>query len=267
MYAIPGVFEIDDAGLPTFSGAAFLQTTVHEFTHSYSNPLVVKYQTQLAKAGNQLYEPLRDAMSRQAYGDGMSLLYESMVRAVTVRYIFHHAGPEAARRAEEAERANSFLWIGGLCDLLATYEMKRDAYPTPESFMPKVVEFFNDEAPHIGELKRAYDESRPKVVSMSIANHSRDVDPSATEIVIRFDRPVRQEHDSHRPRDPRIGPLRFDTTRAVLSISVSLGPDSPYRLPLTWPEGEPFVSDDGAPMNPYTVEFHTRPERKSGARR
>jgi len=258
MYAIPGVFEVDAGGLPRFSSGDFLQTTVHEFVHSYANPLVDKYYAQLAGAGDQLNDPLRDAMRRQGYGDGRTLLDESMVRAATIRYIFDHAGPEAAQRAEEAERARSFLWIGDLCDLLATYEKNREAYPTLDSFMPKVVQFFNDEAPRIGELQRSYEDSRPKVASMSIANHSQDVDPGVREIVIRFTRPVRQVRDPQKARDPRLGPLLFDKTGTVLSIPVTLEPDRQYRFPLTWPEGEPFVSADGVPMNLYTIEFHTR---------
>jgi hypothetical protein len=257
MYAIPGVWEVDAEGLPRFSGD-FLDTMVHEFVHSYTNPLVDKYGVQLARAGDQLNEPLRDAMRRQGYGEGKTLFYESMVRASTIRYIYEHEGPGAARRAEESERVNSFLWIGGVCDLLATYEKNRDAYPTLESFMPKVVQFFNDEAPRIGELQRIYDESRPKVVSMSIANHSQDVDLGVTEIVVRFDRPVRQVGDLQKARDPRFGPVRFDKTGTVLSIPVTLEPDRQYRFSLTWPEGAPFLSADGVPMNAYTVEFHTR---------
>jgi len=257
MYAIPGVVEVDAEGLPSFSGS-FLDTMVHEFVHSYANPLVDKYYAQLARAGDQLNDPLRDAMRRQGYGDGRTLLYESMVRAATIRYIFEHAGPEAARRAEESERVRSFLWMGELCDLLATYEKNREAYPTLDSFMPKVVLFFNDEAPRIGELQRLYEESRPKVVSMSIANHAQDVDPAVTEIVIRFNRPVRQVGNPQKTRDPRFGPARFDKTGTVLRIPVTLEPDRQYRFSLTWPEGEPFVSADGVPMNAYTVEFHTR---------
>jgi hypothetical protein len=145
IYAIPGVVEVDAQGFPLFSGD-FMDTLVHEFVHSYSNPLVDKYYAQLARAGDQLNDPLRDAMKRQGYGDGKTLVYESMVRAATIRYIFEHAGPEAARRAEESEKAKSFLWIGELCDLLATYEKNRDTYPTLDSFMPEVVRFFNDEA-------------------------------------------------------------------------------------------------------------------------
>src|SRR5208337_1360327 len=244
-------------GLPSFSGS-FLDTMVHEFVHSYANPLVDKYYAQLARAGDQLNDPLRDAMRRQGYGDGRTLLYESMVRAATIRYSFEHAGPEAARRAEESERVRSFLWMGELCDLLATYEKNREAYPTLDSFMPKVVLFFNDEAPRIGELQRLYEESRPKVVSMSIANHAQDVDPAVTEIVIRFNRPVRQVGNPQKTRDPRFGPARFDKTGTVLRIPVTLEPDRQYRFSLTWPEGEPFVSADGVPMNAYTVEFHTR---------
>ena len=258
MYAIPGVVEVDAEGLPRFSSGDFLQTTVHEFIHSYSNPLVDRYGAQLAKAGEQLNEPLREAMGRQGYRTGKTLLYESMVRAVTIRYIFDHAGPEAARRAEEAERTRSFLWIGGLCDLLAAYEKNREAYPALESFMPKVVQFFNDEAPRIGELKSSYEESRLKVVSMSITNHSQDVDPGVAEIVIRFNHPVQQVRNPQSVRDPRFGPGRFDKTGTVLSIPVALEPDCQYRFPLTWPGGDSFVSANGVPMNTYKIDFHTK---------
>ena len=128
MYAIPGVVEVDAGGLPRFSGD-FLNLTVHEFVHSYSNPLIDNHYAEMAKAGDQLYAPVSIAMRRQAYGDGKTLLYESMVRAATVRYIFDHQGPEAARRAQESERARSFLWISELSDLLATYEKNRELYP------------------------------------------------------------------------------------------------------------------------------------------
>jgi len=161
MYAIPGVVEVDAKGLPAFSGD-FLDVMVHEFVHSYTNPLVDKYYAQLASSGDRLNGPLRAAMSRQGYGTGKELLYESMVRGATIRYIYDHAGPEAARRAEAAERDRSFLWIDDLCDLLGTYEKSRGTHPTLESFMPEVVQFFDHEAPRIGELQRSYEQSRPK---------------------------------------------------------------------------------------------------------
>jgi len=160
MYAIPGVWQVDTQGLPLFSGI-FLDVTVHEFAHSYFNSLIDKHYSEVAKAGAELYLQTASAMRRQAYGDGKTLLKESMVRAATIRYLFDHQNPEAARRAIESERNNSFLWVPDLSDLLTTYEKQRDTYPTLGSFMPNVVRFFNDVAPRCAELKRQCDESRP----------------------------------------------------------------------------------------------------------
>lgn len=259
MYSIPGVVDVDAQGLPQFSGGGFLETTVHEFIHSYANPLVDKNYAQLAKAGDQLYGPVSTAMRRQAYGDGKTLLYESMVRAATIRYIFDHQGPESARRAIQSELNNSFLWIDDLCELLATYEKDREEYPTLEAFMPNVVRFFNDAGPRITDMQRHYDESRPKVASINIANHAQDVDPGLTEIVIRFDRPMRTAPDSQAVRDPRFTQTHFDSTGTILSIGVALEPDQEYRFRVAWPGGDHLVSAQGVPMSDYLIEFHTKP--------
>ncbi|MCX6637139.1 MAG: hypothetical protein NT090_18950 [Acidobacteria bacterium] len=39
-----------------------------------------------------------------------------------------------------------FLWIEGLFDLLGKYEEDRQTYPALESFMPEVVNYFNEVA-------------------------------------------------------------------------------------------------------------------------
>jgi len=257
MYAIPGVFQVDAQGLPLFSGSLdVLETTVHEFAHSYFNPLVDKHYSEMATAGDELYSHVRSAMSRQAYGDGKSLLYESMVRAATIRYVFDHQGTDAARRAIESERNKSFLWIGDLSDLLGTYEKQRDKYPTLESFMPSVARLFNDEASRIAELQRKYEE--PKVVSISIDNHSQDVDPTLTQIVIKFDRPMRTAPDKEWFSDPRSSRARFDSTGTVLTVGVSLDPGRRYQFRVSWPGGPELVSAEGVPLQDYRIEFRTR---------
>lgn len=265
IYSIPGVWQVDAQGLPKFSGD-FIQGAVHEVIHSYSNGLVDKYYGQMAKAGDELYAHVGPAMRRQAYGDGASLLYESMVRAATIRYVLAHQGPEAAQRDTENELNNSFLWIGDLSDLIGTYEQNREKYPTLESFMPNIVKFFNDVAPRGEELLRRYDESRPKVASLNIPNHSQEVDPGLKEIVITFNRPMRKAPDPQDNRDPRFIPMRFDSTGTTLSIGVALEPDRQYQFPLAWPGRSRFASAEGVPMDDYIIEFHTKPSSNMSTR-
>jgi hypothetical protein len=268
VYAIPGVWQVDSEGLPRFSGN-WIETLVHEFVHSYANPLIDKFAPQLEKAGRQLNEPVREAMQAQAYGPWKTLLYESLVRAATVRYILEHRGQEAARRAIQYEHSRSFLWTGELVELLAQYENDRESYPTLESFMPKVVEFFDAVAPRAGELARRYDESRPKVATMNITNGAQDVDPNLTEIVIRFDRPMRRTSYAvarkNAARFPKVGKVRFDETGTIFTIPVTLEPGRDYEFSLNWPGGGSFASEDGTPLKHVPVRFRTRAATSSPA--
>lgn len=261
IYAIPGVWEVDSEGQPRFSGD-WTETMVHEFVHSYANPLVERFAAQLEKAGRQLNQPVQEAMRAQAYGPWKTLLYESLVRATTIRYIIEHTGPEAARGAIQREHARSFLWTGELVALLGQYEKDRKAYPTIESFMPKVVDFFNDVGRRIGELMRRYDESRPKVAAMNITNGAQDVDPNLTEIVIRFDRPMRKTSyavaRTNAARYPKIGKVRFDETRTVFTVPVTLEPDRDYEFSLNWPGGGSFASEEGVPLKHVPISFRTK---------
>ncbi|MGO9228720.1 MAG: DUF4932 domain-containing protein [Bryobacteraceae bacterium] len=254
MYAIPGVSQVDSSGLPQFAGG-WMDTMVHEFVHSFSNPLVDRVAPQMEKAARQIYAPVQAAMERQAYGDWKALLYESMVRAATIQYVLEHDGPDAARRSIQEENSRSFYWMGDLCDLLGVYKNSRQKYPTLESFMPRVVEFFNDAAPRLGELTKRYDDSRPKVVSMSVHDGALDVDPALTEIVVRFNQPMSTVDLN---KDPRFRTGRFDQSGTALTIPVVLEPEHDYQFSLSWPNGQNLTSADGVPLQPVLLHFRTK---------
>jgi len=254
MYAIPGVWLVDATGLPQFR-PEWRDTMVHEFIHSYSNPVVDKFAGQMEKAASQMNQPVRGAMQRQGYGDWKTLLYESMVRATTIQYIQEHDGSEAAQRMIQQDYSRSFFWMSDLCSLLAAYQKNRPQYPTLETFMPKVVAFFNDEASRMGELATKYEQTRPTVISMSVVDGATDVDPELAEIVVKFSRPMSTED---RNTDPRFRKGHFDATGTVLTIPVSLQADHDYQFSLRWPNGQAFTSADGVPFQPVSLHFRTR---------
>ncbi len=260
IYAIPGVWEIDAGGQPVFAGD-WIDFLVHEFAHSYCNPLVDAFEPRMAKSGQLLYEPVREAMSRQAYADWKVMLRESLVRASTIRYVQEHQGEAAARRATQAEQARSFLWMEELVALLGVYEGDRKTYPTLESFMPRIVAFFADRAPKAAELVNKRDEARPHVAGMNIANGARNVDPTLTQIVIHFDRAMRKNGYSVIKLDaakfPRIGRVSFDESGTAFTIPVALEPAHNYEFALNWPGGGNFRSQDGAALEQFIVRFRT----------
>ena len=261
IYAIPGVWKVDADGLPVFD-AAWTQTLVHEFSHSYANPLIDKFAPQLQQSGEALFQVFGAQMRRQAYRNGRTVLYESLVRAVTARYEFEHHGAEAAARVVNEERRNSFLWTGALLALLDQYANNREHYPTLESFMPQVVAFFGDVS---SKAPSAYDENRPKVVSMNINDSASDVDPGLKEIVIRFSRPMMRNNyaicDIPEAPEPKESKASFDESGQVFTVTVTLEPDKEYGFSLNEPGLDVFQSVEGIPLSPVKVRFRTRAAR------
>ena len=175
MYAILGVWQVDADKQPSFD-KTFLPTLVHEFAHSYVNLLVGQLPA-LDCAGDAIHQHVRAAMQNQAYADGHTLVCESLVRASTARYILAHDGASAARSAMEEEQRRSFVWTPELFDLLCAYEAGREHYPTFETFMPKIASYFEELAPRAAAMVQNYDATRPKMVAITPANGSLDIDP------------------------------------------------------------------------------------------
>ena len=142
IYCILGVWLCDRSGMPRFNRQV-LPTVVHEFCHSYANPLVDKHAEELAQAGKRIFPRVKAKMKRMAYGNWRTMMYESVVRACVIRYVMATDGPQLATLAVKKEQKQGFLWIKELSDLLGEYEADRETYPTLESFFPKIVEFFD----------------------------------------------------------------------------------------------------------------------------
>ena len=248
-YAIPGVSKVDPEGLPVFD-SAWRTTMVHELTHVYAN-VPIKAMAQMEKAVRQIYESVAPSMQRQSYGNWRTVLNESLSRAATIEYVREHDGPEAARVVIRQENSRSFFWMSGLVNLLGTYRNSREQYPTFDSFLPRVTEYFNGVAPRMHELT---DRLQPKVVSTSIQDGARGVDPGVKTMVVRFSMPMNKVGPF---KDSKLNGGRFDQTGTVLTIPVTLEPARDYVFPLRWSGGQSFVSADGVPPTAALLRFHT----------
>jgi hypothetical protein len=79
VYSLIGLTRADADGIPELGNPVSL--LLHEFSHSFGNPLIDLYYSQVEDAGNRLFEATRDQMRAQAYGNGKTVLSESLVRA------------------------------------------------------------------------------------------------------------------------------------------------------------------------------------------
>ncbi len=152
-YAIVGVPAADSAGNPVFTDDA-VPTIVHEFSHSYVNPVVSRHNAAFARPMTAIFAWAGAEMRRHAYGSWEIVLDESLVRAAVIRYLARHEGPTAAERQVRNEIERGFVWMDGLARLMAEYEAERDRYPTFESYLPRVATWFDQVPAQLDSLYR-----------------------------------------------------------------------------------------------------------------
>jgi hypothetical protein len=267
LYCILGVWQTDKEGLPEFT-SNMLSTVIHEFCHSYGNPLVERHLAELQPSGDALFEQVAGQMRSQAYGNGQTLLRESLVRACVVRYLRLYEGEEAARRAIQAQKKKGFLWMQEMSDLLGVYEAHRDQYPTLEDFLPRLVPFFAETAKNLLKTRADLASQRPKVVSMIPANGAQDVDPDLTAIQVVFDRPMADKSWAlvgGGPPCPETGEdAHFDAQHKIWTVPVKLKPDWSYQFMLNSATFDAFRSEAGVPLEPVSVTFKTAGQKGTG---
>ena len=104
----------------------------------------------------------------------------------------------------------------------------------------------------------------PKVVSITPANGTTNVDPGLTEIKVVFDRPMldqswsfvsREEGDPHTPQIN--GQIHYDAARTTWTAPVKLKPDWKYEFGLNDPDFRNFKSETGVSLDPVWVTFRT----------
>jgi hypothetical protein len=273
-FAIIGTEAIDERGLPSYPPRV-AATVAHEFSHSFVNPLVDAHEADLEKAANGLFSLAETRMRSQGYGLPRVTMYESLVRACTVRYLSKHVGADAARREVALDRARGFAWVGPLADTLLEYERDRSRYPTLEAFVPRLVAFFEDYSRAGADDLRAIEAEQevrtealaakgPKVVSMSPAHGATDVDAaSVVAITVSFDRPMREGNFALFPVQQAAlpvlkGPPRFDASGRTITLSCELKPGVTYGLQFNSPEHMAFSDIEGNPLAPFVYRFTTR---------
>lgn len=143
MYSIIGTSKIDSINLPIYDIERLLPTYIHEFQHSFINPMAKNYEVEFENSCNKLYKTVEWCMRSQAYSNWQTMLNESLVRANVIRYLIKNSTIEQAERQLKEDFGRNFFWIKELVDLIGLYESNRKEYPTFESFMPVIQDFFN----------------------------------------------------------------------------------------------------------------------------
>ncbi|MFN8572349.1 MAG: DUF4932 domain-containing protein [Gemmatimonadaceae bacterium] len=140
-YNVRGVLASPDAEFVA-------RSSLHEAIHAYTNQIVDRHASELRGAAERLLSDprVRERVRGTFYDNWRFLLYESLVRAVTIQY--HAAMGGAANKDREiaVQEGAGFLWMGGLVRALDRYARERARYPDLSAFAPELVRFFDREA-------------------------------------------------------------------------------------------------------------------------
>lgn len=253
VWAALGVSGTDEA--PVLGGG--LEVLIHEIGHSFVGAVRDAHEGAFEAAGARLFARVEATMRANNYGSWPTMVEESLLRAAVVRYLRAHQGEAAAEEQLKDEAERGFPWVRALDEQLTAYEADRARYPTLGDLVPELAAVF-EAAADAAEARAA---DAPRLLSMVPANGDRRVDPTLMEMVLRFDRPMKDPGWSlvgGGPAFPEIEDPRYDETRTVWTARLRLEPGHDYELWLNSARYTGFRSEGGAPLEPVHVVFSTR---------
>lgn len=147
VYAIIG-YALDDNGEPYYISdpEMYLGTLVHEFNHSFVNPLAdnPEFTSEIESAGNAMLQYCQKVMRKNAYSTWQNLVNESIVRASVIMYLLDNGATEEDIRSSAIEEMSTgFYWIPELVKCLQYYSQHRDRYHSIDLYYPEIINFFN----------------------------------------------------------------------------------------------------------------------------
>jgi len=286
-----GYPNLDEDKLPVFENIGFLTTIIHEFCHSFVNPLVDRHQSELRMLGEKLFPLVESFMRNQAYTEWQTMMKETFVRTSVARYLLAFRGEEEAEAEVDRQMARQFVLVEKLYEFFGEFESRRESYPTFDSFLPDVIsalENMSENPEEFAKIKnrldeiaaqrreaarkrfeelKAHPERLPKVVGTVPADRESDVDPSLKEIRIEFDRSMNQNtlfiHIENTEFPEFTGEFRWESSNTVFILGIKLEPDTEYGFGLNSELAQNFADEKDNPMLPVVIRFKTR-GRESG---
>ena len=264
LYAIIGTWKTDNLGQPVYTNDV-IATIIHEYNHSFCNPLIDDFFSEMEPAAVKFYNEESAVLQRQAYSSAKTMSYEILVRACVIRYYQKHLpNPNNINRMIVKEKSKGFLWIEDLVNALAIYELNRDKYPALKDYMPEIVKVQNELSPT--KLKLDFDSKCARIISLNIINNSRKVDPGIKEIIVKFDRPMNtgangssygklgKDYFPEVPKD--LKGKWSETTKMEWAMPVILKPNTQYSI--SFPS-DFFMDEQNYPLNEtYYLDFKTK---------
>jgi hypothetical protein len=143
-FAILGASKMDNEGLPIYNQHYF-NVLLHEFNHSFSNPIILENEKEFEGVGTVLFKHFKknDIQENIAYGNWQSMLCEYLVRAAVINYLKVHKYDNALIVSQiNLEKSRGFPWVQELSEKLDYFSANREKYKDLFDFIPELLAFF-----------------------------------------------------------------------------------------------------------------------------
>ncbi|WP_415374562.1 DUF4932 domain-containing protein [Patiriisocius sp. Uisw_017] len=114
---------------------------LHEFGHSFVNPLTEKFQNEIENIKEKYYsDSLKKNGKTQGYSEWKYVFNEHIIRAITIRIANENFGTEKAKELLDYEKSIGFSLVNNIVEILKEYENNREKYPKFSEFYPILIE-------------------------------------------------------------------------------------------------------------------------------
>ena len=141
VFAIAGYYVNPQTGKAYENGLDYAPTLIHEFNHSFVNPLLNESSNiaLLKEIGQNLLKLSPIGMLRQNYAQWNIVVNESVVRAAVIIYMLDNGFASEQVQHEMFDNVSrDFRWMPELVAALRTYASQREQYKTLNDFYPEI---------------------------------------------------------------------------------------------------------------------------------
>jgi len=237
VYSITGSWVFDSTvHVDKKTANGVIQTLIHEFNHSFCNPMVDKYWKELEKNSGKIFKLVEQEMRNQAYGEPVIMMKETLVRTATIKYITDNTKKDS-KKYITYEESNSFFCVNDMYKALDTYSQERSKYPTFESYMPELCKQFNNIKPRKIKkiIKNSYSDFK---IETTIKDGDTNVPSSTNQLIVKFNKQMltscngtsygRKAEDKYFPKF--ISTKWNQDTKKEWVIEIKLEPNTEYSI-------------------------------------
>lgn len=121
----------------------FIETDLilHEFGHSFVNPLIEKYDKNIESLSSKyLTKELEENAKIQGYSEWKYIFNELLLRATTIHITKQRFGKKKAKKLLDFEKSIGFGLVENIVEILKEYELNKKKYDTFDKFYPILIE-------------------------------------------------------------------------------------------------------------------------------